>query len=89
MVVQAGRKVPPTNRAASVRESHGWAGSSARRLSQWGRPVSDFRSSNGQWQKLDDANYNVISVGRFNPQAVWAAGPKGRIARLIHVPEGP
>jgi len=48
---------------------------------------SDFRNSNGQWQKLDDANYNVISVGGFNPQAVWAAGPKGRIARLIDVPE--
>jgi photosystem II stability/assembly factor-like uncharacterized protein len=48
---------------------------------------TDFRNSNGQWQKLDDAKYNLISVGRFNPQAVWAAGSKGRIARVIHFPE--
>jgi photosystem II stability/assembly factor-like uncharacterized protein len=79
-----------TNKPRGFRSGVAWLGRLKRSaLVAVGPSGSDFRSSNGQWQKLDDANYNVISVGRFNPQAVWAAGPKGRIARLIHVPEGP
>jgi photosystem II stability/assembly factor-like uncharacterized protein len=48
---------------------------------------SSLRTSKGAWKKLDDAAYYAVSVGRFSPRAVWAAGPNGRIARLINVRE--
>src|SRR5687768_15539844 len=48
---------------------------------------SNLRTSKGEWKKLDDASYNVVSVGRFSPRAVWAAGPNGRMARLMNVRE--
>jgi hypothetical protein len=41
----------------------------------------------GPWQKVDNENYNALSIAEFSPQAGWAAGPKGRIARLLHLPE--
>jgi photosystem II stability/assembly factor-like uncharacterized protein len=48
---------------------------------------STFRNSKGEWKKLDNASYTVVGAGRFNPKAVWAAGAKGRIARLVNVRE--
>jgi len=35
------------------------------------------------WRELDNENYNTLSVARFDPNAIWAAGPKGRIAHLL------
>jgi photosystem II stability/assembly factor-like uncharacterized protein len=40
-----------------------------------------FHSTDGlSWIQIDKENYNVISA--YKDGAVWAAGPKGRIARL-------
>jgi hypothetical protein len=39
----------------------------------------------GAWRKLDDEKYNALSVARFDPTAIWAAGPPGRIARLVQL----
>ena len=59
-----------------VREENRWS------LVTVGTSGSDFLKPAWPWRKLDNQNYNTLSVGRFDPEAIWAAGPKGRIARL-------
>jgi hypothetical protein len=49
-----------------------------------GTSGSDVLKGAWPWRKLDNENYNTLSVARFDPNAIWAAGPKGRIARLLH-----
>ena len=47
-----------------------------------GTSGSDLLKPAGPWTKLDDENCNTLSVARFDPNAIWAAGPQGRLARL-------
>lgn len=65
-----------------VREGDTWL------LIAVGPSGSDVAAPNGTWGKLDDENYNALSVARFDPKATWAAGPNGRIARLTRLPQG-
>lgn len=44
-----------------------------------GTSGSDFSSDGKRWEKLDQENYNAVAASRNG--VVWAAGPKGRIAR--------
>ena len=47
-----------------------------------GTSGSDYSANNGaQWLSLDKENYNSVSVSK-DSKAIWAAGPKGRIAKL-------
>jgi len=48
---------------------------------------TDVASPEGPWGKLDDEKYNALSAARFSPTAIWAAGPRGRIARLLQLPK--
>lgn len=50
-----------------------------------GTSGSDLLEPDSPWRKLDEANYNALSIARFDPNAVWAAGPNGRIARLLRL----
>jgi hypothetical protein len=46
-----------------------------------GTSGSDISMDDGKtWKQFDAASYNAIS---FAGKAVWAAGPKGAIARLL------
>jgi photosystem II stability/assembly factor-like uncharacterized protein len=62
-----------------VRAGDGWW------LVAVGPSGSDVATPDGQWRRLDDEKYNTLSVARFDPNAMWAAGPQGRIARLLHL----
>lgn len=47
-----------------------------------GTSGSDYSTDNGaSWVGMDKENYNAVSIAKDG--AVWAAGPKGRIARLM------
>jgi photosystem II stability/assembly factor-like uncharacterized protein len=46
---------------------------------------SDMAAPDAPWRKLDDEKYNALSVARFDANAIWAAGPQGRIARLLRL----
>ena len=48
---------------------------------------SDIATPNAPWRKLDDEKYNALSVARFDANAIWAAGPEGRVARLLRLPK--
>ena len=45
-----------------------------------GASGSDYSADGAAWTALDQENYNVVSIARNG--AGWAAGPRGRIARL-------
>jgi hypothetical protein len=48
---------------------------------------SDVAALDDPWRRMDEGNYNVVSVARFDPNAIWAAGPQGRVTRLLQVPK--
>jgi photosystem II stability/assembly factor-like uncharacterized protein len=50
-----------------------------------GTSGSDMAKPDAPWRKLDDEKYNALSVARFDANAIWAAGPYGRIARLLRL----
>ena len=50
-----------------------------------GTSGSDILKPSWSWRKLDNENHNTLSIARFDRSAIWAAGPKGRIARLLHL----
>ena len=52
-----------------------------RELVTVGTSGSDHSPDGRAWTPLDQENYNVVSIARTG--AVWAAGPRGRIARLL------
>jgi photosystem II stability/assembly factor-like uncharacterized protein len=64
-----------------VRTPRGWL------LVAVGPSGSDVAAPDAAWRKLDDENYNALSIARFDSNAIWAAGPRGRIARLLHLPQ--
>jgi photosystem II stability/assembly factor-like uncharacterized protein len=47
-----------------------------------GTSGSDVLNRSGAWEKIDEANYNALSVSRHGRRGVWAAGPKGRVVSL-------
>ncbi|MDX2033841.1 MAG: glycosyl hydrolase [Blastocatellia bacterium] len=46
-----------------------------------GTSGSDYSSNGVDWTPLDQENYNVVAIARSG--AIWAAGPRGRIAKLL------
>jgi photosystem II stability/assembly factor-like uncharacterized protein len=51
-----------------------------------GTAGTDYAVPGGAWSKLDAENYNAISVAQGKLTAVWAVGPRGRIAKLRTLP---
>ena len=64
-----------------IRSDDGWL------LIAVGPSGSDVANLDGPWRKLDDEKYNALGVARFDPTAIWVAGPKGRIAHLMQLPK--
>jgi hypothetical protein len=64
-----------------MRAGDGWL------LAAVGSSGSDAATPDGPWRRLDDEKYNALSVVRFDSNAIWAAGPQGRIARLLNLPK--
>jgi photosystem II stability/assembly factor-like uncharacterized protein len=57
-------------------------GRSGMKIFAVGTSGSDSSATNGSsWVNLDKENYNAVSVTK-DGGAIWAAGPKGRIARF-------
>jgi photosystem II stability/assembly factor-like uncharacterized protein len=46
-----------------------------------GTSGSDYSPDGTRWEKLDHENYNAVAASRNG--IVWAAGPKGRIAKWV------
>jgi photosystem II stability/assembly factor-like uncharacterized protein len=51
-----------------------------------GTAGTDYAVPGGACSKLDAENYNAISVAQGKLTAVWAVGPRGRIAKLRTLP---
>ncbi|MES1257141.1 MAG: hypothetical protein ABUS51_01880 [Acidobacteriota bacterium] len=71
---------PPGSGPSGFRSAAAWLTNPGLQIVT-GPSGSDVSADNGRsWKRFDDGAYNALGV--FAGRAVWAAGPRGRIARL-------